>query len=211
MTPAPSVASSFALSLYILTIVYDIRCDNCHAASRMLPNECRQIRVSPCAIVPVCRSLLTPLARAAQVGRHVHSPSTHLFVIVGVTVSSAAVSSTRAIQWLLRNEFSRIENGALSPPELLGLGAAIYERPEESQPLLSVRKQIMSRPNKSGVVLCLPRLQLQAWLLAEGRALRGDDGESWSPPWLELEVGAPPPLPVNTSPNASIGAEAPDE
>lgn len=152
------------------------------------------LRHRPCLWIPNDKTH----ARQAQVNRHVHDPRTDLIVIVDSTVSRVAVSNARAILWLLRSEFSRFENGALSPPELLGLGTAIYDNPEVSQPLLSVGKQIMERPHKSGVVLCLPRLQLQGWLLAEGCAWRGDEGESWSPPWVELEAGAPPLLPVNT-------------
>lgn len=181
-------------------------CDIFHATSPVLANECRHPTVSPCAVAPVCRFILTQRAHAqAQVGRHVHNPCTDLMVIVDVTVSSSAVSSVRDILWLLGSAFSRFENGALNPPELVGLGARNMKK-MASKPLLKM-KQITERPHSTGVVLCLPRLQLQRWLLAEGRAWRGDDGKSWSPPWLELEVDTPPLLPVHLELEAGSGGD----
>lgn len=138
---------------------------------------------------------VNPRSHYEQIGRHVHNPCTDLIVIVDVTVSSSAVSSARNILWLLSSAFSRFENGALNPPELVGLGARNMKK-MASKPLLKM-KQITERPHSTGVVLCLPRLQLQRWLLAEGRAWRGDRGKLWSPPWLEFEVDAPPLLPVH--------------
>lgn len=126
-----------------------------------------------------------------------HDPGSDLIVIVDVAVSNVAVSSVRAILWLLGTEFSQHESGALNPPELLGLTPAVYPTPQVSKPLQDVKGQIMDRPRRSGVVLCLPRFQLQRWLLEEGRARRGSDGVDWSPSWLEMEVDGPPLLPVH--------------
>lgn len=132
-----------------------------------------------------------------------HHPGADLIVIVGLDINDTTLSTLRAILWLLDSEYSRLgQSSALSPPELLGV-ASLRPKPKGkrgSEEALHYEKQLLNRPRKNGVVLCLPRLRLQSWLLAAGRAGRGDGGDkqstSWTPEWMELEVDLRPESPT---------------
>lgn len=120
-----------------------------------------------------------------------HHPSADLIVIAGLNASESTYHTVESILWLLSNRFK----GTLSPPEILGreFAGARASHQGDQQLLLSV-EQLKDVSRKSGVVLCLPRLRLQRWLVTEGRSWRRDD--SWSPEWMDDEAGEPPALPV---------------
>lgn len=135
-------------------------------------------------------------------------------MIAGVVALKPALNTVRGVLWLLGNRFG----DALGAPELLGRRPSGAPKPRGGavpQPLLLVNAQQVSGSPNRGVVLCLPRRRLQRWLLTEGRAWRGrggggrDDGNRWSPSWVEDGIDVMPPvLPGRTNEGGRVEAGA---